>query len=281
MSVASQDNTNGRRWARFWLIVALAVSVVANVAHTVLATSDISLWLRVPGAVVWPLFTFAGIEVVVRMIWERRWTHSVTRWCILAAAVPAAITSYSHQYSLLGLMGEERHTQIIGPLAIDGFMVGLTMALLLTRPVPGQLGQIEQPTGVVVEPEDVDVDAILRKWEIENHENPMPISPASWAPTAELPLLLPTVPDEIMPTPRIPRAADPELKGRVQALIEQGFPFQVDNAAPGSSTMRKYAKVARALWNNQDAEIDYKAERVKEEIVESEIRPVMKRERVR
>ena len=48
------NNVSGRRWARTFLALALFVSVVGNVAHTVLAKSEISLWLRVPGAVIWP-----------------------------------------------------------------------------------------------------------------------------------------------------------------------------------------------------------------------------------
>lgn len=157
------DNSNGRKWARFWLIVALLVSVIANITHTVLADSEISLWLRVPGAVVWPMFTFAGIEIMVRMIWEKRWTHSIAKNVLLAAAIPAAITSYEHQYTLLGMMGERPLIQFIGPLAVDGLMVGCTMALLFTRALPGQQ-QGESPDSVLAELSDEALEGIVNRW---------------------------------------------------------------------------------------------------------------------
>jgi len=138
-------NNNGHNYARFWLVVALIVSVTANITHAVLAVSDVSLWLRVPGAVVWPMFTFAGIEVLVRVYWEKRWTHNLTRTMLLAASVPAAITSYEHQFTLLGMMGETSVIQFIGPLAIDGLMIGCTMTVLLTRKRPAQETPAENP----------------------------------------------------------------------------------------------------------------------------------------
>ncbi len=157
-----KTNGSGRKWARFWLIVALLVSVIANITHTVLAESAISLWLRVPGAVVWPLFTFAGIEIMVRVIWERRWTHGVARSVLLAAAIPAAITSYEHQYTLLGMMGERPLIQFIGPLAIDGLMIGCTMTLLFTRTLFSQ--QSESTERVPAELSDEALEEIVNRW---------------------------------------------------------------------------------------------------------------------
>ncbi len=59
------DNSSGRRVARFTLIATLVISVIANVAHAVLAASEISLWLRVPAASIWPVLSFLAIEVIV------------------------------------------------------------------------------------------------------------------------------------------------------------------------------------------------------------------------
>lgn len=251
------DNSNGRKWARFWLVVALLVSVVANVAHTVLADSAISLWLRIPGAVVWPLFTFAGIEVVVRMIWERRWTHSVTRWAILAAAVPAAITSYTHQYNLLGMMGEAPHTQVIGPLAIDGFMVGLTMALLLTRPVPAGT---EQPAPAArAQLSELDADEVLERWT----EQLAPVSPAPLTEQIEAVYANAVVGSEQPGEQPRRRAGNAELEQKVRSLIaDPELKVGTEN-----STVRRYAKVARALRDNPAAVIDCKAEKVRPELV--------------
>jgi hypothetical protein len=129
-------NASGRRWARGFLVLALIVSVVGNVAHTVLADSEISLWLRVPGAVVWPMFTFGAVEILVRVIWEKRAPHVFARLFLLAVSIPAAITSYEHLFQLLKMSGESMWIAVIGPAAIDGMMIGCTMVLLFTRNVP-------------------------------------------------------------------------------------------------------------------------------------------------
>ena len=142
-------NASGRRWARFTLALALIVSVVGNVTHTVLADSTISLWLRVPAAIVWPAFTFLGIEVLVRIIWERSLTHRLVRNMVLLPAIPAAVGSYEHLYSLLLQMAERHFIAFIGPLAIDGAMIGMTMVLLFTRST--QL--VEAPVNVDAEME--------------------------------------------------------------------------------------------------------------------------------
>ena len=130
------DNTSGRRWARFALVATLFVSVVANITHAVLADSEITLWLRVPGAAIWPILSFLAIEIIVRIVWRRTWAHALARLFILGPAVPAVIVSYEHQERLLGMMGESGVVQAIGPLAIDGLMIGCTLALLFTRPTP-------------------------------------------------------------------------------------------------------------------------------------------------
>lgn len=129
------DNTSGRRVARFTLIATLIMSVVANVAHAVLAASEISLWLRVPAASVWPVLTFLAIEVIVKIVWRSTFSHYLARVFILGPAIPAIIVSYEHQSKLLVLMGDEGIVSTIGPVAIDGLMIGCTLALLFTRSV--------------------------------------------------------------------------------------------------------------------------------------------------
>lgn len=152
------DNTSGRRWARFALVATLFVSVVANITHAVLADSEITLWLRVPGAAIWPILSFLAIEIIVRIVWRRTWAHALARLFILGPAVPAVIVSYEHQERLLRMMGESGIVQAIGPLAIDGLMIGCTLALLFTRPTPATPepiiaeAEIEQPPAPVEAP---------------------------------------------------------------------------------------------------------------------------------
>lgn len=237
------DNSDGRRWARVFLGLALFVSMVGNVTHTVLAESSISLWLRVPGAILWPLFTFGGIEIIVRMIWERRWTHSFARNMVLFPALPAAIISYEHLYSLLLLMGERQFIAFIGPLAIDGMMVGCTMALLFTRKVA------EQAAPIVAE---VDVDEVLSRHGVGQEEMPIPISPAPQAPRTE----------------RAPRAVEWDVR-QVAEMAADGVKAAEIHTATGVSpaVAGRFTKVAKALRANPAAEIDAKAEKIRPEAV--------------
>jgi hypothetical protein len=254
-------NANGRRWARFWLIAALLVSVVANVTHTVLATSDVTLYLRVPGAIVWPLFTFAGIEILVRMEWESRFSHYLARSVLLAAAVPAAITSYEHQYNLLGLMGERQLIQLIGPAAIDGLMIGCTMALLFTRSLPASAPSplLEQPR----EMSNAELEQIVERWSKEL-EQP--------APTAEeLERAERMTASEQLEQPkaeRAPRAGKPEQEKAVNMMLLGQRQEAVEAGLMGDSTMRRYEKVARLLRHNPNEEIDAKREKVQSTLVD-------------
>lgn len=237
------DNSDGRRWARFTLALALLLSMAGNALHTVLADSSISLWLRMPPALLWPVFTFLGIEVLVRIIWERRTSHKVARALVLIPAVPAAIVSYEHLYSLLLLMGERQFIAAIGPAAIDGAMIGMTMVLLFTRRVA------EQAAPIVAE---VDVDEVLSRHGVGQEEMPIPISPALQAPRTE----------------RAPRAVEWDVR-QVAEMAADGAKASEIHVATGVSpaVAGRFTKVAKALRANPAAEIDAKAEKVRPEAV--------------
>lgn len=239
------DNSNGRKWARFALTLALLASVVGNVVHTVLAESVVSLWLRVPAAVLWPVFTFLGIEVLVRIIWERSFTHRLARNMVLLPAVPAAIVSYEHLYSLLGLMGERHLIQVIGPLAVDGTMIGMTMVLLLTRPLPAASMALEE----------IDLDATLVKWTAEAEEAAAtPVSPAPMS--IERPRRVRTTTGEI--PAGLKQAVDLLMAGAsVKDAAEQ--------SGQARSTVGRYGTVRGTLKDNPMADIA--DPRVKPELV--------------
>ncbi len=255
---AEKMNGSGRKWARFWLIVALLVSIIANITHTVLAESDISLWLRVPGAVAWPMFTFAGIEIMVRVLWERRWTHSVARSVLLAAAVPAAITSYEHQYTLLGMMGETPFIQFIGPLAVDGLMIGCTMTLLFTRAMSGQ----QSANTVPAELSDEAMEEIINYWTAGEGATLPPRALVSreemeyaeqWIAEIEA---IESAPVSPAPTggetrERKPRTTQTALESAVRLLLD-GHSAREASEASGVplSTVSRYNMAQRALHNN-------------------------------
>jgi len=237
------DNSDGRRWARFTLFLALLLSMAGNVLHTILAESSIHLALRIPPALLWPVFTFLGIEVLVRIIWQQTFTHRLARTLVLIPAVPAAIVSYEHLYSLLLLMGEKWFIALIGPAAIDGAMIGMTMVLLFTRQMPQQPEQLAPVT-----PIEIDVDEVLARHGV-TEELPIPISPAG---------------------PRAPRAAR-QIEWDVRKVAEMAVdgakaPDIAAAAGISTSVAYRYTKAAKTLRADPRAEIP-ESEKVRSEAV--------------
>jgi hypothetical protein len=264
------DNSNGRRWARFTLLLALFISMAGNVTHTILAESEISLWLRVPPAALWPIFTFLGIEVLVRIIWQPTTTHKTARALVLFPAIPAAIVSYEHLYSLLLLMGEEKFIAAIGPAAIDGAMIGMTIVLLTTRNLPVLEPANEEP----IAPAPLTMEEELERFTLAD----MLPQPAD-APVSPAPMQAPPSQALLLPLPKIeraPRASSAEREEKVRALLADP-----DLKAGNDSTMRRYARVARMLRDAPQADIDHAKEKVQPAIVETIIRPWASLERVR
>lgn len=232
------DNTSGRKWARFTLVATLLVSMIANITHATLAASEITLWLRVPGAAIWPVLSFLAIEIIVRINWRREAAHILARVFVLGPAIPAVIVSYEHQERLLTLMGESVIVARIGPIAIDGLMIGCTLALLFTR-------------------ERAQIAAAIEEVE----EAPTPAIEAE--PIAE---------PEIEPTPKTVRAPrDDSALTRAIEAIQAGGDTKAAATASGLSapTVRRYASVVRTLKLNPHAAIDARKLSVRPEIVES------------
>jgi hypothetical protein len=127
---------SGEGWARVALAGGAAFSVAGNVTHTVMLISSISLGLRIPFAVIWPLALFVAVEVLVRVPWRRKFLDVLGRIVlILPVSAVAAVVSYRHLHHLMVLAGEDGFSNMIGPLAIDGLMLGGTVALLTIRAV--------------------------------------------------------------------------------------------------------------------------------------------------
>lgn len=240
------DNSNGRRWARFTLVVTLFVSVVANITHAALADSVITLWLRVPGASIWPLLSFLAIEIIVRVQWERRWAHGLARAFILGPAIPAVIVSYEHQERLLRMMGESGIVSAIGPLAIDGLMIGCTLALLFTRPAivaesapVAELAPVAEPTPAVepaIEPAPVE-------------DAPRPVRPAR---------------------DRAPRRGGENTAKAIEALKDGLTPaLAAERSGLSVPAVRKYRQVMTILRDNPNASIDTRAMSVRVDAVDS------------
>lgn len=251
------ENKNGRQWARTFLLIALGVSVVGNVTHTWLADSTISLALRIPNAIIWPVFTWGAIEIVVRVIWQKRGTHVLARTAVLFPAVPAAITSYEHLFNLQGMMGERTMIQWIAPAAIDGLMIGCTLTLLFTRRTVEQIAPVVEKieeSGYLI-PEQVR-EALT---EIDLPPAPVahiaPISPAPVSPAA----------------PRAPRA--PRISwdaAKVIDMILDGTPKQeiMNTTGVSPASLGRLQKVTNMIRSDRNATVDAKAEKVRPEHVD-------------
>ncbi len=245
------ENLDGRRWARWALSLSLLVSVVGNVTHTVLTDSVVSLRLRIPGAVIWPVFVFLGIEILVRVNWQRTVSHRFARLMILWPVVPAAITSYDHLRSLLGMMAERPFIAIIGPGAIDGMMIGCTLVLLLTRSVPAvtedhTLSTIFSSPAGPAPMDAADVlaakdEQTLKVWASEV----APVSPA--------------------PQNRAPRATWDARKVAEMVLDGSKDAEIVLATQAGRASIGRFRKVAKTLQRDPRAPIDAQAEKVRPE----------------
>ena len=64
----AKGTEDGRGLVRGTLVFTLGLSMAANVGHTILADSVVPTWLRMIGAVAWPLLVFLAVEILVRVI---------------------------------------------------------------------------------------------------------------------------------------------------------------------------------------------------------------------
>jgi hypothetical protein len=82
-------------------------------------------------AAFWPLALLISIEVISRVEWPDAVGWKFIRYGgLTAVAVIAAVISYRHMSQLLAAYGEDAVSAAIGPLAVDGFMVVCSGALL-------------------------------------------------------------------------------------------------------------------------------------------------------
>lgn len=247
---------NGQKWATGGLIFGAAISLMGNVAHTFLADSTISLWLRVPLAVLWPVALFVGIEILVRIDWRRNFIDWIGRALLVGpVSAVAAVVSYLHLHSLMGMAGEDWFSKLIGPAAIDGLLLGSTVALLAIRahratPAP-EIGLEETP----------DLEEIMERWDIrELTEESAGKSEIS---SEEILSAIPVSPAPV----RTPRASWDARKVAEMAVDGARTQEIVDATSAGRSTVDRFRKVAKMLVANPRAEIDFAKEKLSAEHV--------------
>lgn len=219
---------NGLGWARLGLISGVAASITGNVANAWLTPSSVSLGLRVPMAIIWPVFLFLAVEILVRNRAISGFLMRIGQGALLAVAIPTAITSFVNLYALMVKAGEPATARITGPICIDLFMLGCTVVMLAARSVP-----IFAPVAAVISSE----------------------------PAAVTPALTPVV------RARATNAdAQSKAEKGVLALIEGQTPEDVANLVDaGVSTVRRWARAIKLVRAGE--EIDLKKEHVTAELV--------------
>ncbi len=230
------------------LFFTLGLSVLANVGHTLLADSTVPVWLRMIGAIAWPVLVFLGVDITVKTAWDaisgKRGGIWLARLLILVPGVPAGITSYEHMHAVLLAMGERPFIAAIGPGAVDLMMIGCTITLVLlqraapaTEPVVIERDfEITQRVPGVVGEHHLITESLERK--VRQSSRP----------------------------PRIPgqqeKAIEMMMAGRGAEAVEQGL--------MGASTMRRYQRAERILRTNPGAYSsaeDIAAEKVRPELI--------------
>lgn len=124
---------NGSKWARVGLIFGVVASIAGNVANAFLTPTSVSILLRIPMALIWPIGLFIAVEVLVRNRKARGLLARIGQAGLLTVTVPTAITSFLNLHALMVKAAEPGIAQLTGPIAIDGLMLGCTIMLLAAR----------------------------------------------------------------------------------------------------------------------------------------------------
>jgi hypothetical protein len=260
---------SGRRWAYVGLFLGLSASITANVASTVLAQSEISLFLRVPFAVVWPVLTYIAIEVLTRTDWRRSASHILIRAVIsVPVAAVAAFVSYLHQHELMILAAEPGLAQLVGPLAVDGMLFGMTATLIVTRVSAKastmMLLEHERPIGPMPAPRPAVTQELISADVPEFSLEQLLPQPREWS-TAELDTASVAPVSPAPRAPRAPRAAEWDVRKAAEMAVDGAKGSEI-SAATGASpaTAGRFVKVAKILKADPRAEISA-AEKVRPE----------------
>ncbi len=234
-------NENGQKWARGGLIFGILASVIGNVANACLTDTPVSLWLRVPLAVVWPIGMFLAIEVLVRNRHVSGPLARIGQSALLTVSIPTAVTSFVNLHGLMIKANEPGIAQLSGPLAIDGLMLGCTVMLLAAR------AHVVPAAPVVIPQEQTATAEDFEKWAADL---PVPVSPAPSAPRT-----------------RRPRAQWDASK--VVDMLADGETTQTIHDTTGASTasVDRLRRVHKLLTIDPRAVIDPKAEKVRPENV--------------
>lgn len=245
------DKTAGRTSAWLGLVFGAGLSLLGNIAHTCLADTKISLGLRLPVAVAWPIALLVSIEILVRVNWRRAWLDNIGKLVLWApVGAVAAVVSYRHMHSLLVMSGEDPFSALVGPLAVDGLMIGSTIALLIIRALLQENDALEMlPENVEMEHSGDAMDRELEQWLADAPTEDAPVSPAT------APIL--TVVENAPEKPRRPRGEpDPRQMDAARLIVAGADRATVlERSGVSPAVYGRLGKVWRMLRSDINAEI--------------------------
>jgi hypothetical protein len=249
----SNDPEKGITWARGGLIFGVLTSVAGNVSNVIMTDSASNVAWRIPGAVVWPLALFVGIEVMVRNRQHRSKLAYLGRALLMVVSVTTFTTSFVNLNGFMAKTDEPWLARFTGPIGVDTLMLGCTVFLLAAT-----LTVAEKSAEIVAEiPQPV----------LEESEPPLTLAEMLPQPLSEIPVSPAPIGQEEQPKTRTPRGETPAaLEAAVRAILANE-PVQYGTGA-SRPVVARYAKVARALRNDPRAEIDAAQEKVRPEMLD-------------
>ncbi len=237
------------------LLFTLALSLLANIGHPLLADSRVPVWLRMIGAVAWPILVFLGVDITVKVAWDaisgRRGGIWLARLLILIPGVPAGITSYEHMHAVLLAMGERPFIAMIGPGAVDLMMIGCTITLVLLQRSAGSAATEAEQPAAFAEAQGRPLD----QWQRHVLEQ-------SFAAAEQ---------QQKVQQPRRPRPAGGDQAKAIELMLELKGQEVLDQGLMGGSTLRRYQRAWRILQANPAAfptAAACAAEKVRPELIE-------------
>jgi hypothetical protein len=260
----SNDPEKGITWARGGLIFGVLTSVAGNVSNVIMTDSASNVAWRIPGAVVWPLALFVGIEVMVRNRQHRNKLAYLGRALLMVVSVTTFTTSFVNLNGFMAKTDEPWLARFTGPIGVDTLMLGCTVfllaATLVTEQSAGRLTlQYASPIGPMPSLVPAPVATADDVWTLEDA---MKWSERSTAPVSPAP-----IGQEEQPKTRTPRGETPAaLEAAVRAILANQ-PVEY-GAGASRAVVARYAKVARALRNDPRAEIDAAQEKVRPEMLD-------------
>lgn len=243
MKLSKLNAADGQGWARGSVAIGAVLSIAGNATETVLTASPVNLAIRITLATFLPVIVFFAVEVFVRVAWRRTWLDFFGRAVlILLPSFGAAYVSFGHLFNLSRSSGADDVAASANALAIDGLMIGGTVALLAIR---------------------------AARLAAQNEEAVVPLLAFAATPKAEeiVPEIVAALP--VAPKVSKPRATPEYLAAAVKLLLDgRSQEDAATESGAGLSTVRRYARVIRMVREDQDVKLNLEKEKVRPELVD-------------